>query len=105
MLYPTIQQLTNGEYNRYELVIATAKCARMITDEYVRQRETAEKAAIGTKDMEKAIHNMVDKEYRDEKAVKVAINHIYSGDFTLNRVSDEEELNAEPSDKAEQANG
>ena len=44
MLYPTINQLTGGQYNRYELVIATAKCARMVTDEYVRQRETAEKA-------------------------------------------------------------
>ena len=44
MLYPTINQLTGGQFNRYELVIATAKCARMVTDEYVRQRETAEKA-------------------------------------------------------------
>ena len=83
MLYPTIDQLTDGGYNRYELVIATAKCARIITDEYVRQRETAEKAVAGAKDTEKAINNMVNKEYRDEKAVKVAINHIKSGDFVL----------------------
>lgn len=99
MLYPTIHQLTSGDFNRYELVIATAKCARMITEEYVRQREAAEKAvASGAKDGEKSISNMIDKEYRDEKAVKVAINHIRSGDFVLARTSDEEE---QPSDVAE----
>ena len=83
MLYPTIHQLTDGDFNRYELVIATAKCARMVTDEYVRQREAAEKAVAGNKESEKAISNMIDKEYRDEKAVKVAISHIRSGDFVL----------------------
>ena len=61
-------------------------------DEYVRQRETAEKAvASGAKDGEKSISNMIDKEYRDEKAVKVAINHIRSGDFVLAHASDDEE--------------
>lgn len=101
MLYPTINQLTGGDFNRYELVIATAKCARMITDEYVRQRETAEKAvANGTKDSEKSISNMIDKEYRDEKAVKVAINHIHTGDFILTHASDvvEESAPAEAAD-------
>jgi DNA-directed RNA polymerase subunit K/omega len=83
MLYPTINQLTGGQYNRYELVIATAKCARMVTDEYVRQRETAEKAVAGVNDGDKNLSNMIDKEYRDVKAVKVAINHIHSGDFTI----------------------
>ena len=91
MLYPTIHQLTDGDFNRYELVIATAKCARMVTDEYVRQREAAEKAAAGNKDNEKSICNMIDKEYRDEKAVKVAISHIRSGDFVLSHASDEED--------------
>lgn len=91
MLYPTIHQLTDGDFNRYELVIATAKCARMVTDEYVRQREAAEKAAAGNKDNEKSICNMIDKEYRDEKAVKVAISHIRSGDFVLSHAADKED--------------
>ena len=39
MIYPTIAELTKDEFNRYELALATAKCARMITDEYVKQRE------------------------------------------------------------------
>lgn len=95
MLYPTIDQLTDGSFNRYELVIATAKCARMITDEYVRQRETAEKAVAGAKDSEKTISNMVNKEYRDEKAVKVAINHIKTGDFVLSHCEDEDDTVAE----------
>jgi DNA-directed RNA polymerase omega subunit len=91
MLYPTINQLTSGQFNRYELVIATAKCARMVTDEYVRQREAAEKAVAGVKDGDKNMSNMIDKEYRDEKAVKVAINHIHSGDFTIAHPVDSEE--------------
>ena len=72
MLYPTIDELTKGQYNRYELALATAKCARLITNEYVRQHEIAEKA--GTKEALAAI----DRELRDEKAVKVAINRMYT---------------------------
>ena len=44
MLKPTIKDLTKDQYNRYELTLATAKAARQLTDEYVRQREEAEKA-------------------------------------------------------------
>lgn len=83
MLYPTIQELTKGQFNRYELVVATAKCARIITDEYIRQREAAEKAVAGSKESDKTLANMIDREYRDEKAVKVAITHIHSGDFVI----------------------
>jgi hypothetical protein len=34
---------------------------------------------------------MIDKEYRDEKAVKVAITHIHSGDFTIEHCASEDE--------------
>ena len=77
MLYPTIDELTKGEYNRYELALATAKCARLITNEYVRQHDIAEKA--GTKEALAAI----DRELRDEKAVKVAINRMYDGQYSI----------------------
>ena len=30
MIHPTIEELTAGQYNRYQLTIATAKCARLI---------------------------------------------------------------------------
>ena len=41
MIYPTIKELTKDEFNRYELSIATAKCARVVTDEYVATRNEA----------------------------------------------------------------
>ncbi len=94
MLYPTISQLTNDEFNRYELALATAKCARMITDEYVRQREAAEKAATGNKETDRNLIKMINKEYRDEKAVKNAISHIYNHDYVIVR-SEENEAVAE----------
>ena len=37
MIYPTIEQLSGGEFNRYELVVGVAKCARIVTDEYLEQ--------------------------------------------------------------------
>ena len=37
MISPSITQLTKGKFNRYTLCLATAKCARQITDEYVKQ--------------------------------------------------------------------
>ena len=83
MLYPTIQDLTRDEFNRYELALATAKCARIITDEYVRQREAAEKAATGNKEADRNLINMINKEYRDEKAVKNAINRIHNGEYKI----------------------
>lgn len=39
---PSVEELTKDGLNRYELVIATAKCAHLITDEYVEQRTYAE---------------------------------------------------------------
>ena len=83
MLYPTISELTKDEYNRYELALATAKCARIITNEYVKQREAAEKAATGNKEADRNLINMINKEYRDEKAVKNAVKELNEGEFKL----------------------
>ena len=84
MIHPTIQELTyDGKFNRYELALATAKCARKITNEYVRQRDAAEKAMTGNKDTDKPLMTMIDREYRDEKAVKIAINKIHQGEYTI----------------------
>lgn len=83
MIYPTINDLSKGEYNRYEVALATAKCARMITNEYVHQREEAERAASGTKDSDKPLNTMIDREVRDEKAVKIAIGRIYAGKYHI----------------------
>ena len=90
MLYPTITELTKDEFNRYELALATAKCARIITDEYVAQRVAAEEAADGNKEIERNLINNINKEYRDEKAVKNAITRIYSGEYKIIRNESEE---------------
>lgn len=95
MLYPTISELTKDEYNRYELALATAKCARLITNEYVKQREAAEKAATGNKEADRNLINMINKEYRDEKAVKNAITKINSGEYKIVRVEESEEIEEE----------
>lgn len=91
MLYPTIKELTNDEFNRYELALATAKCARLITDEYVRQRAVAEAASANNKDAERNLVNMINKEYRDEKAVKNAISKIHTGEYKIVHTEEKEE--------------
>ena len=101
MLYPTISKLTKDEFNRYELALATAKCARLITDEYVRQREAAEKAATGNKEADRNLINMINKEYRDEKAVKNAITRLDRGEYKIVRI-DPSELEALEAAEAEE---
>lgn len=89
MIKPTIQELTKGEYNRYELALATAKGARMITDEYVRQRTEAERA-VGTKESDKSVSAMIDKDLKDEKAVRLSIDRINAGGFVIVEEAEEE---------------
>ncbi len=85
MIYPSIAELIDHTgVNRYTLVIAAAKSARVITDEYVRQREYAEKIAL-SKETEKGkgIANLIKREYRDDKAVKLAVAGLYNGEFRI----------------------
>ena len=99
MLHPTIEELTKGEYNRYELALATAKCARLITDEYVRQHDAAEKSITGNKETDRPLNTMIDRELRDEKAVHVAVNRLYAGEYVIdihaNEATEEEESEEE----------
>lgn len=99
MLHPTIDELTQGKYNRYELALATAKCARLITDEYVRQHDAAEKSQTGNKDTDRPINTLIDRELRDEKAVKVAIGRLYNGDYVI----DEHANDAAEAEESEEA--
>lgn len=82
MITPSIDELTKGKYNRYTLVVATAKGARIVTDEYVKQREVAEEM-IARKDTDKSLISLIDSEYRNEKAVKIAIRRINDGYYTI----------------------
>lgn len=79
---PSVEEMTNDELNRYELVIATAKCARIITDEYVEQRAYAEKL-IERKETDKPISSLIDKDLRDEKAVKNAVARLHDGEYKI----------------------
>ena len=90
MLYPTINDLTKGEYNRYELALATAKCARIVTSEYTKQREAAERSMTGNKDTDRPLISMIDAEYRDEKAVKTAVSRLSDGQYKIVRMTPEE---------------
>lgn len=94
MLYPSIQEILkatekDGEerLNKYSITMATAKSARVITNEYIKQREEAEKKAKDKDDKE--VFAMVKKEYRDEKAVKNALREIKNGEFEIYLPGDE----------------
>ena len=95
MLHPTIQDLTTENFNRYEIALASAKCARMITDEYITQKEAAEKAMGTSKEVDRSIINKLNKEYREEKALKNALTMIKSGEYKLVRLDPEENVEAE----------
>ena len=90
MIYPSIQDLLklspdgegNQRLNKYMLVMATAKCARVITNEYLKDRKKAEKL-IAEKKTDKDLASMIKKEYRDEKAVKNAVKELNEGEFSL----------------------
>ena len=100
MIKPSIQDLTKGEFNRYELVVGTAKCARMVTDEYVGQRAKAEKM-IADHETDRSLAALIDSEYRDQKAVKLAINRMMDGRFVMMH-SEEEQKALEELKEAEQ---
>ena len=86
MLKPTIQDLTKGKINRYELAVATAKCARSLTNEYIAQKELSEKAAAAGKDADFVV--TVDQELADVKPVRVAIDRIHAGQFKIVRAAE-----------------
>ena len=96
MIYPSIQDLLklspdgegNQRLNKYMLVMATAKCARVITNEYLKDRKKAEKL-IAEKKTDKDLASMIKKEYRDEKAVKNAVKELSEGEFSLYFPGDE----------------
>lgn len=83
MLHPTFSELSKDKFNRYQLAIAAAKCARQVTDEYVSQREAAEKSQTGNKETDKPAGTMIDAQLKDEKAVKIAIERIYNGQYSI----------------------
>ena len=89
MIKPSIDQLTHGgQINRYELVIAIAKSARLVTDEYGAQRERADRM-IANRETDKPLAALISREYRDEKAVKTAINRFHTGVYRVAGLAEE----------------
>ncbi len=84
MIYPPMSELTRDEFNRYELVVATAKCARMVTDEYITMRADAEEM-VNNHETDKALSSLIDAEYRDQKAVRIAISRMHEGKYSMYR--------------------
>ena len=84
MIEPTIEALTKGQFNRYELVVGVAKCARIVTDEYVAQRTVAEKL-IANRETDKSLASMISAEYRDQKAVKIAMARLHEGRYVMQK--------------------
>ena len=83
MITPSLDSLTqNKKYNRYTLVIAVAKCARKVTDEYVAQREEAERM-LANKETDKSLSALIKKDYPDEKAVRIGINRLSNGEYII----------------------
>lgn len=80
MLYPSVVQLTQNKYNRYTLVIATAICARKITDLINNERDKGDKNVPRT---ETGYKPALKAEILDQKPVKSAINGIYRGDYVI----------------------
>ncbi len=87
IIKPGIEQLSeNGKYNRYVLCIAAAKCARIVTDEYVEQYAKAE-MMVANKETDKTIGAIIQKELRDDKAVKTAIKRLASHEYEIDDAS------------------
>lgn len=84
MIHPTVEELSKGQINRYELVVGVAKCARIVTDEYVAMRARAQKM-IDNRETDKPLSALIDPVYKDQKAVKIAIRQIQEGRFILKR--------------------
>ena len=97
MIKPSIEELTRNGLNRYEVVLATAKCARILTDEYFEKRAIAEKL-ISNKETDKSLAALLKDELSDERAVTSAVRRIYDGEFVIMK---EAEAEAEEAEAAE----
>ena len=76
MIYPSIKELSDEGVNRYTLSIATAKCARRITDEQVeRAQNQVKEEKMSSFSSKKAAPN--------EKPVKEAIEKLYTREYKI----------------------
>ena len=86
MVKPSIDELTHGRFNRYILVIATAKSARYITNVVGNMKNS------GNELLDTPIVSHIEAE--EEKPVKIAINKLKCGDIKLEEETLETALHA-----------
>ena len=78
MIYPSIAELSDQGVNRYMLSIATAKCARRITDEQLAKAQANQEVKE-----EKYSSYSAKKVEAPEKPVKEAIGKLYTREFKI----------------------
>ena len=100
MIYPTVKQLTKDQFNRYELVVAVAKCARVVTNEYIDIRSKAQKM-IDNHETDKSLSALIPAEYKDNKAIKIAISGLENGRFRMAHPEDVDAVKAQIKAEAE----
>ena len=82
MIYPTVDTIGKGEFDRYSVTVAVAKAACLVKNEYSKQKEEAEKI-IGNKGSAKSIHALISEDLRDDKSIKTAIERLQSGEYEI----------------------
>lgn len=97
---PSVEEIAkNRDLNRYEVVVAVAKGARLATEEYIEVREAAERS-ISNHETDKSLQALLGPEYKDQKPVKVAISRLISGDYAIEKLTDAKETEAEAEEDA-----
>lgn len=86
MINPSIEQLTKGKkMNRYMLVIAAAKTAKSITEDYQDQRMQAEeqikKLGIDKTNSQLTLDAFIDPVLAEDKAVETAVLRLKEGGY------------------------
>ena len=91
MIYPTFEELSkDGKYNRYTVAMAAAKGARLVTEEYLEEREHADQM-VQRKETDKPLFALIDEELRDEKAVRTSVHRLSSGEYVIKEAETTEE--------------
>ncbi len=78
MIYPSIAELSDQGVNRYALSIATAKCARKITDKQLAKAQANQEVKE-----EKYSSYSSKKAETPEKPVKKAIGKLYTREYKI----------------------
>ena len=83
MIKPAIDDILRSGHNRYTMVVATAKCARIINDEILEQNEQISIAAENRDGSARPMPSLVRRDLIDEKPVILAADRIMRGEYRI----------------------